>query len=130
MELSLLLMNPLPARLPGRETIKLILRILDSLIFCAFPTITRTTKEDSLARAGFFYLIFYNLVDSCSNLITKINLALPKANRMVFEVFTVLSLEGFYGRFHLLLEFENYVSTETFAQLSKFLNEAPIVPSQ
>ena len=114
-ELSLLLVDPLPARLPRCETVELVLRVLLASFGSALVAITLAAKEDGLARAERFNAELEHLVNSGALLITKGDLAFPQPGRPILEILAVLSLKSLNCRLHQLLEFKNYVSAEPFA---------------
>ena len=114
-ELPLLLVHPLPARLSRGKAVELVRDVLQSDLFSGLVPIAGATKDQTLAGAGLLDLELDYLVDSSAILSCERNLILPHSYRMVFEILPVHSLKLLYGWLHLPLEFKQDVSAETLA---------------
>ena len=115
MELPLLLVHPLPARLSLGKAVEFIGDVLQSDLLSGLMPIAGAAEDKTLARAGFLDLELDDLVNSGALLSCERDLILPQAHRMILEVLLVHSLELLYGWLHLPLKFEQDVPAEALA---------------
>ena len=80
MELSLLFVNPLPARLPRGKAVKLVCNILKPLLPRRFVAISTAAKDHALARALWFNSKLYDLIDPSAILAAEGDLILPESH--------------------------------------------------
>ena len=104
MELSFLFMQPLPARLARSEAIKLVRQILQAPFVTILIAVSAATKNDTLTCTDALDFELEDLVNACTFLITKGDLILPQTETNELEVLSILLLEAFNRRLHLLSE--------------------------
>ena len=129
-ELTLLLVHPLPARLSRCETVKLVGDVLKPRLARGLLSVAIAPEDETLARAAILHLKLDDLIDSRTILACKRNLILPEPHRVKLEVLLIHASECFNRRFHLLLELEENVPAETLAQLRELLDQASVIACQ
>lgn len=87
MELTFLLVHPLPSRLTWCEAIELVGDVLTTLLICVLIAIPTAAKDDALAGAFCFDAEFDHLVNPSALLTAEGNLVLPQAHGFKLEVF-------------------------------------------
>ena len=116
MELSLLLVDPLPAWGAWIETVELEVSVLiRTLLDRALIAVSDTSEIDDLLFTDGLDFEFDDLVDACALLGTVSDAAAPQVHAVELKVVLVRLFKLFNCRCKLVLEFEQDVLSEALA---------------
>ena len=116
MELSLLLVDPLPARGAWIETVELEVSVLiRTFLDRALVAVSDTSEIDNLLFTNGLDFKFDDLIDACALLSPISDAAAPQVHAVELKVVLVCVFELFNCRRKLVLEFEQNVLPEPFA---------------